>query len=394
MIYFLLFYNILLSNYFPFIRNDKMGYIDIKGEVVIEPIFDTKVNYFLSRRGNEEFDLGVQFPEYAYFNDGIAGIQKEKWLWKIIPYKREFGLANLEGDVILLEKVKNLFPSKNNFMRYEFNDTKMPSDVPFNSNLINLSKIKRNYRFNELKNAESVSFNKHLEHSKYIYIGNCNDNRILIYEYLSRGVFDVYFLDSNANKVIQLKDIVYAGDFSNSLALVKTNDEVFFIDSNGQKQFKNLGNIDDATNFNNQRAFVRKHGKFLLIDTEGNIVTENKFDYAFPFKNNYAKVKINSNYTLVDLNGNIVIEEKYKKFGDVYDDVLPVEVGSKWRLLKIKEKKLLFEEYDYISQFVNGLALAWKDKQILYINVEGNVVFNAIDKRTYEKKHAALMDRY
>lgn len=394
MLFLLLISSLLYSNYFPFIRNDKMGYVDINGEVVIEPIYDTKVNYFLSRRSDQEFELGMKFPDYCYFKDGVAGVEREKWLWVLFPYKREFGLLDTSGNALILKKVKNLYPSSNNFIRYDFEDSKMPSDVPHNSNLISLSVIKRNYKFAEFSESESIDFKNHLEHLKYIYIGECIDNRVLVYEYLSNGVYDVYFIDSIGNKVIQLQDIVYAGDFSNSLALMKTNEDVYFIDSNGTKQFLDLGKIEDATSFNNNRAFIKRNGMFELIDNNGKIITEKKFEYAYPFKNNHAKVKLSSKFYLVDINGEIVLDDKYRKFGNAYQDVIPVEVGSKWRIYNFKEKKLHFDEYDYISQFINGLALAWKEKQIYYINVKGEQIFNVIDERTYEKKYASLMDRY
>lgn len=398
-IYILLFLSslscLISQDYYPFVRDDKLGYIDIEGNIKIEPILDTKVEYYLSRKNLREFNLGVKFPDYCYFNNGYAGCQKEKWLWFLFPYKRLNGIIDTNSNFLFFQDVKNLYPIKNGFFRFDYVDTKMPNDYDFNTNLINMNKLKNGFRFREYEIADEVEHIPHLNYSKYIYIGDFNDGRILIYEYSSNDYTNIFYTDSTGKIAIQLKNAIYAGDFSDSIALIKTSNDIYFIDINGNKILNNIGDFSDATSFSEKRAFIKRNEKFELIDNKGNILTNQKFDFAYKFKNGYAKVKIDDDYTIINTNGEIVLNESFVKFGDVYDGVFPVEVGNNiWKVYNLKTKKFEFEEYEYISNFKDGLALAWKEKQIHYINVKGDIVFTAIDERTYEKKHSHLIDRY
>lgn len=389
----LFFTNSLSAQYFPFIKNNKLGYIDINGDIKIEAKLDTKVEYSLRSKGKNDYLLGLKFPDNCYFNDGFTVFQKDKWFWILFPYKSDYGLLDTNSNAIIFENIKKLYPINNKRIRFEYNDSKMPNGYDHNLGVLNLDKITNNFKFREIEIADVREIKNELNYSKYIYIGDLNYDRMLIYEYYSKDLTDIYFIDGSGKKVIDLPKAIYVGDFSNSLALVKEENSVYFIDVNGQKQFSNLTNIEDATSFNNNRAFIKRNDKFELIDNKGNIISDIKFDFVYPFVNNYAKVKIDNKYYLIDNSGAIVIDKKYQRFGEVYNSVLPVQVGNKWQLLNIKSNRLLFEEYEAIANFKDGLSLAWKDEQIFYINVESKVVFEAIDKRSYEKKIANLIDR-
>lgn len=388
----LIFVNSLSAQYFPFINDGKMGYIDIDGNIKIEAKLDTKAEYFLSKIGKYDYLLGLTFPDYCYFNDSHAVFKRDKWFWILFPYKTEIGLIDTNANAVIFDDVKKLYPIVNKHIRFDFNDTRMPNNYDHNTGIMNLDRILKFYRFREIEIAEASELKNELQYAKYIYVGDVINDRILIYEYIAKDITDIYFLNTEGKRVIELSNAFYVDDFSDSLALVKEENDLYFIDLNGKRQFPNLTNIENATSFNNHRAFIKKDGKFHLIDNNGNIISENTFDFAYPFVNNYAKVKIDSKYYLIDKKGNIVLKD-YNKFGDVYNGVVPVLAGDKWRLYNIKTDKLLFEEFDAIYNFKDGLALAWREKQIFYINVESKVVFEAIDKRGYEKKIANLIDR-
>ena len=182
----LLFTNSLSAQYFPFIKDNKLGYINIKGEVKIDAKLDTKAEYFLSKKGRNGYLLGLNFPDNCYFKDNYAVFLKEKWFWILFPYKTEIGLIDTNSNVMIFDGVKKLYTLKNNRIRYDYNDSKMPNGYDHNIGIINLDKILDNYKFRDILVAEASKFNNELLYSKNIYVGDLIDDRILIYEYFNK----------------------------------------------------------------------------------------------------------------------------------------------------------------------------------------------------------------
>lgn len=377
--------NLLNAQYFPVIKNDKIGYINNKGELKLEAIYETEYEYYLFKRDNR-YELGIRFPDNIYFNNGLAVAQKYKWFWILFPYKTLNGVIDTNGNSVFFKNIERTHTIENGILKYDYYDINIPSIEKFNYNFINLEKIKEKYRFNDyIEDFEEVNFKNEFENNKlYYYLGFLKNNRRLAYEYLNNNNYDIYFLNEKDEKVIEIKNTVYASDFNESISLIKTNDDVFFIDTNGNKLFLHLEKFSDATEFSCERAFIFKEGKFYLIDNKGNYVTKDSYDFVTKFVNNYAKVTKDGKNLLIDKSGKVIID-KFQNFSEVYENTIPVFTGSHWQLYNLSTNKLDENKFELIMPFKNGLAMAWTDKQILYINVEGQKIYKVLSDREYER---------
>jgi len=106
-----------------------------------------------------------------------------------------------------------------------------------------------------------------------------------------------------------------ANSFSNGLALVgdKLNN-LSFIDKHGKKVFDLDG--DYANYFFEGRAVVRKNGKWGFIDKTGNWIVQPMYDMASWYSEGLAVVINDSQCGYINVSGNIVIPMQYMGAGD------------------------------------------------------------------------------
>lgn len=105
--------------------NDKYGYIDITGRFVIEPIFDCINNYFfegyaivcyndmygcIDKDGNFIFE--PKFDDLRNFNDGLA----------IAKTDDKYGFINMEGEYVIEPIFEDVEPFSNGFARVKADD--------------------------------------------------------------------------------------------------------------------------------------------------------------------------------------------------------------------------------------------------------------------------------
>jgi len=102
-----------------------------------------------------------------------------------------------------------------------------------------------------------------------------------------------------------------AKDFSNGLAAVKRDSKWGYIDTNGvtvvDYKFSN-----EPKSFNSKRAFIQgKNNKWGIIDDKGTIIIEPIYDQVFNFNEGFAVVSLlddkwNRSYQIIDVNGKAV----------------------------------------------------------------------------------------
>ncbi|HPC99873.1 MAG TPA: WG repeat-containing protein [Acetivibrio sp.] len=207
------------------------------------------------------------------------------------------------------------------------------------------------------------------------------------------------------------------GGFVNGIAPVKKDGKVFYIDMSGEKElvpdenFDYLGNFNEAApalqdgkyfyvnkefekvfgdydyagNFNDGYAAVKKSGKWALINSEGEQITEyvyediklNEMDNCFI--NGVAFAKENGKYYMLNGSG-----EKVSQTG--YDDVFPfagseptaVKAGGLWGFVDINGEMIIEPRYQAARPFSNGLAAVKIDDKWGYITIDSQVVIPAI----------------
>jgi len=143
----------------------------------------------------------------------------------------------------------------------------------------------------------------------------------------------------------------------------------------------------EGTDFSNNRAFVRdKSGKYSIIDTKGKIIKELQFDAinATGFVNGKAFVLVSWKWGLIDTNGVFLIKPQYS-------EITPIDKNhffftkrdssaNSWKLNGVSSIdgrvliKPIIQDYNR-KGFQNGLLKCTIDNKASYINLHGTIVW-------------------
>jgi len=237
-------------------NDDKWGYINSKGEVIIDFIYD-----------------------YAgFFADGIA----------VVSLNGRYGLIDLDANTIVkpqFDYIGNFSEGLAYIVQYDA-DTARHGFIDKNGNVL-----------------YSDYFNNNT--------GDFHDGLAVFEKDLNFG-----YVDKNGNIVIQ-PEYFMAYDFSEGLAAVANEDDKHgFIDKSGNLVIPFIfeHNIEDTylyQGFSDGLAAVCMDGKFGYINKNGDFVIEPKFDYAGRFSDGLALVLVDGLFGYIDRNGNYVIEPKF-----------------------------------------------------------------------------------
>ena len=117
------------------------------------------------------------------------------------------------------------------------------------------------------------------------------------------------YIDKKGNYVIQPKyhDV---GLFSEGLAPVEVDDEWGFIDKKGNMVIS--PEYEQARMFTEGLAAVRDEDGWGFIDKKGNVVIKCKYEEVRPFSDGLAAVLEDEKYGFIDKKGNMVISPKYE----------------------------------------------------------------------------------
>lgn len=164
-----------------------------------------------------------------------------------------------------------------------------------------------------------------------------------------------------------------------------TNAYMGYINLKGESVINDT-NFFYVTDFYNNRAFVNHNGKYSIIDTTGRIITETQFDEikTTKFFNGKAFVMIDEKWGLIDTNGNFVIKPQYagielmdpnyffftRPNGSISFQELNGVSSIDGRILI----EPIIQEYDK-KGFQNGLLKCIIDNKTCYINLHGKVVW-------------------
>lgn len=144
-----------------------------------------------------------------------------------------------------------------------------------------------------------------------------------------------------------------------------------------------LMNYEDASVFMNNKAFVKKSGKWHLIDKNGNDTSDTQFDNVKLFDSgeylydDYFLASVNGTYGLYNKSG----KKKTDIQGTEVDLYLGEEIAfkgdnGKWGFINSNNKVVIEPQYDDAKSFSNGLAAVKMNGKWGFINKEGR---NVID---------------
>lgn len=136
---------------------------------------------------------------------------------------------------------------------------------------------------------------------------------------------------------------------------------------------------DYAENYSNDRALVRKEGKWGMLDEEGNEILPPAYDnFNFLPKSNQQLFFIAQHRVLhgaIDSNANIVVPVQYLKVRDYQEDRVAVKnLSGRWGFVNRSGKEVIKSKYRIARDFSEGLAVIFDQSRWGAIDPSGNVV--------------------
>lgn len=339
-------YATLISNnkdLYPFEKNKKYGYINIRGEVIIE----------------EQFDYG------GIFQEGFASIKQD----------RKWGFINLTGDIIippvfdLTGNISEGIAKVNIGYKIALSSNKLLDQGKWGFIDINGSYIVKP------KFDLADSYNKGLA---IINMGYKQDSNNL-FKSIEEGKYG--FIDIKGNFVTDISfDEAYS--FSEGFAVVKVNGKYGFINTKGNYFIKPI--FHKARKFSEDKAAVRYNhqNSWCYISTNGETVIPNNKLYAVDSAESFYE-----NRALVTSEGfNGFINEYGESLGksfimadafsEGFANVMPLGSGSGWNFIDRNGGYLTGNGFDDANSFIGGLARVKLNNKYGYINRNGEVVID------------------
>lgn len=207
------------------------------------------------------------------------------------------------------------------------------------------------------------------------------------YEYVSRANKDgLLIVTGEDSRLVDIEGMVYgifkgkvtdAGLYSDGLIAACVDGVYSYYNDFADKQF---GEYEMAGTFQNGKAAVKKNGKWMVIDTKGNVVSDSFDEIVIDYTGNYLinemmLAKSNGVYGIYDEELKLKCELNFTD-ADILtkDGIIAVSKGGKWGFVKTDGQVVIDPVYEDVRSFSNGVAAVKKDGKWGFIDTDGNIV--------------------
>lgn len=256
--------------------NEKAGFINSKGEIIIKP----------------------QFDDAEYFFEGLAPVKIDnKW-----------GLINQIGEIVIEPKFDSIFWSW-------FSEGVIPVSIDGKMGAIDKT-------------------GKFIIEPKYQFMGKFSEGvvpvRIEKSEYIEKWVY----IDNRGNKAIS-KEFFGADSFVNGRAFVKVGfDEWALINKDGKEITKqHFNSFDNYNMFSEGLVAVKVKKKYGYINANGKFVIKPRFEMAENFSEGFAIVYDGCNYGYINAKGKYVIKPQFNFAGNFSDGLASFSPAKKNKII-------------------------------------------------------------
>ena len=191
---------------------------------------------------------------------------------------------------------------------------------------------------------------------------------------------ECYFIDNTGSRVLASKEKYKSfGISSDDIIKVELeNGKYSYCDSELNKLF---GEYDDATAFNNGIAAVKENGQWKIINNEGNAKSSTEYadvvadEKNIVFRNDRLFVGDGTGYIMIDSSGKQIGNEKYENAHCFADSTYAaVENDGKWFFIDKNAKRLSDKTYEDARSYINGLAAVKISGKWGFVDTDENVV--------------------
>ena len=326
----------------------KIGFLNKKGEVVIEPEYSDGLNYlnnianvvkdsvsgYIDKKGNLKL-----FPQYkkAYWNGKIG---------YAINNKKEFAIIDMLGNRVTDFKYKSFRQTSERYI-----SVKEKGESKFID-------IKGNSIFNDTINI----VNKGIFNSLAVYKGN---NRRL-------GLIHI-----NGTKITEpIYNVIYGQNYSENW-VVQKDGKYGVINSLGKLIVPLIyQKITHVVNENDPIP-VKLNNKFGYVFHSTEVIPF-EYDEALPFKNGIARVKKDGLYHFINKKNRILCSFEHEggwNGQEYFSDNLSIfKLKGKYGYINKKGKIVIEPIFDKVNNFKKGMALVQKNRLFGFINKKGEVI--------------------
>lgn len=179
------------------------------------------------------------------------------------------------------------------------------------------------------------------------------------------------FVDTTGQMVIT-PQYDSAASFSEGLAKVVLDGQISFIDLTGQVVFT-LENASSAGNFSCGRAWYEEDGLVGVVDTEGNIIVEPKYENIGGYCEGYTWVSSGDLYGFIDSSGTQITGLIYGEAGSFHEGRAYVWTESDgYGYIDTTGTVVIDLQYTIASVFNDGYASVCLDGNFGFIDPDGN----------------------
>lgn len=282
----------------PVLINDKWGFVNLDGQICIEPQFDSA----------------------SSFHEGVAAVE----------LNGKYGYVDYQGKFVIIPKFADAddFSEGLAFVRC-FGCDEQDGYIDKSGKFI-------------IKLSDSGSYGGEF-HEGTAWISDCKS-----------GKYTSYHIDKSGKALYNFR-FDEIGDFNEGIAAVEINDKTGFIDLSGNYIFRPIS--EQYADFSDRMSNVCIDGKYGFIDHNGSIVIAPQYDDAGNFKFGLAPVKYNGKYGYINKRGNIEIPPLYDDAESYINGVAVVRIKDVMFLINVRGEKCFDKQFSQIDNLNKNVWL-------------------------------------
>lgn len=379
--------NFFKEGYSAVCKNDSCYYITKDGKRISKDVFDEVENFkqgvavvlkdklfYLVNRTLQIISKGYQ--ELNKLSDGLYVCKNDKL----------YGAINGKGEIVIPFIYNKLGDFKNGYAYYvsdkyglihKSNKTLMAnwdwvSDVDTN----NFAIVKKDNLFGLLSTNENVIIKPQFD-----FVEQCANGLYLL---VKNGLYGFYESKENCyvtNIEFDYNKSIRADDYTNGkyFKLFKNN-EVALIDANGRYSI-NFGTYTNLFFAKCDVIRIQKNNKFGFVDRKLKSITPVEFDQATDFDNDAAIVKKGNKTLLINKDGKVIFTNKDGEIEKISGDLFLIKSNGLYGVVDYLGSNLLATEFQKIEQIDShfyhclkndGTSYLWNSitKQLKYIELK------------------------
>ena len=340
--------------YLPIVENEKMGVIDNKGNVVIEPNYNniqipnpTK-DIFICSNENETKIVNAKGEEKFKKFEEVSAIQLKE-LATEIPYEKsvlkykekgKYGIINFDGKKI----TKAIYDDINN-LPYKEGELLVEKDGKYGVISI-LGKNILPIQYKEIKVDEYYEAENAYRYSGYI-VGNDTDKGTM-YKYIN--------YKTNIETKSEFQDIKRIVDYEDKdkFYLIYEKDNKYGVIEDGNTIINNEYDNIEYDNLN-QLFIVKKDGKYGIVKLNGETLISCLYD-EMDIEGIYIYALKNEEQTIFNTSGEKIEDQKYKSVYNVENTNYKITINdeNKYGVLDENNNSIISNNYFYIGYLGNN----------------------------------------